>query len=294
MMTDENEEINASQQYHRYQETDYTHIGKDNNNENNSSNNNNNVNESLPLHYNNNNETVKDNIGTTTSVTTTSACRSSHNNSINNNNENAPPTDWIITDIGHNIGGEYSRDGSIHVTDEVFNTGSHLVGTLLSILGTSLLITDASVLGQPWKIVSFSIYGTSLIFLFGCSTLHHGITTSVYYEMTFRMLDYLAIYPLIAGTFTPLCLVLYHDNYIGWVFFGTVWGIALFGCIMTSLFFTRIPKWLSMTMYITLGWLGACMTYWLIPKLTLYGFSLFIVGGIFYTIGGYIVSYYYY
>ena len=103
-------------------------------------------------------------------------------------------------------------------------------------------------------------------------------------------MDYVAIYPLIAGTFTPLCLVFYHDSSIGWSFCAVVWGLALVGMWGTLFHFDRIPKWLSMTLYITLGWMGACMTYWLLPMLGWTGFLLFLVGGIFYTGGGYIYS----
>jgi hemolysin III len=193
---------------------------------------------------------------------------------------------WAITDFGKV--GELSRDGSIHATDEVFNSASHFSATLLSILGTVLLITEASGQKDPWKIVSFAIYGASLIFLFGCSTLHHAISGPL--EGIFRVLDYMAIYPLIGGTFTPLCLVFYHDSGIGWAFCMTVWGLAIIAMLSTALWFSKIPKWLSMTMYITLGWLGACMTYWLIPVLGWSGFGLFLLGGVLYTAGGYVYT----
>lgn len=195
---------------------------------------------------------------------------------------------WRITDFGS--AGTRSRDGSIHATDEVFNAASHLSATMLSILGTVLLITDSSAQGDAWKIVSFSIYGASLIFLFTCSTLHHSIVGSPRLESFLRMLDYLAIYPLIAGTFTPLCLVFYHDSPIGWAFSSVVWGISIIGMLGTAFHFVQIPKWLSMTMYITLGWMGGCMTYWLLPALGRNGFGLFLLGGVCYTGGGYIYT----
>jgi hemolysin III len=193
---------------------------------------------------------------------------------------------WRVADFG-NVS-ELSRDQSIHATDEVFNAASHLSATMLSILGTVLLISEASAKAEPWKIVSFSLYGASLIFLFGASTLHHALSGPG--DAFLRMMDYLAIYPLIAGTFTPLCLVFYHDNVIGWVFCGTVWGLALVGMAATATCFSSIPKWLSMTMYISIGWLGACMTYWLLEVLGYEGFALFLGGGVLYTVGGYIFT----
>jgi hemolysin III len=195
---------------------------------------------------------------------------------------------WRIADFG-SIGSR-SRDASIHATDEVFNAASHLSATLLSILGTVLLITQSSDQGNPWKIVSFSLYGASLIFLFLCSTLHHSITGTPKVELLLRTLDYVAIYPLIAGTFTPLCLVFYHDSSIGWAFCMVVWGISLLGMVVTSVCFVQIPKWMTMTVYITLGWMGACMTYWLLPMLHWTGFGLFLVGGVCYTGGGFIYT----
>lgn len=242
------------------------------------------------------------------SNTLTTNTANTNNTSTNATNNNATITTiqssstWAIADFGsvhNNAGGEYllSRDGSIHATDEVFNTGSHVAATLLSILGTALLITQASDptyhggTVNPWKIVSFSIYGASLILLFACSSLHHGIIGRRY-ERLFRILDYVAIYPLIAGTFTPLCLIFYHSSSIGWVFCATVWGISIMGILVTAVHFEKIPKWLSMTLYITLGWFGGCMSYWLYPKLTFPGFALFILGGVIYTIGGYVVRIY--
>lgn len=197
---------------------------------------------------------------------------------------------WKITDVGEV--GERSRDGSRHATDEVFNSASHMAASFLSVLGSVLLIVQASAQGNAWKIVSFSIYGASLVFLFTMSTLHHAVAGPM--EDFFRTMDYLAIYPLIAGTFTPLCLVFYHDKAIGWAFAATVWGIAIL-CMVSMVVVERqyqrkLPKWLTMTSYITLGWIGACMTYWLIPKLGLGGFGWFLLGGVLYTLGGYVYT----
>jgi hypothetical protein len=93
------------------------------------------------------------------------------------------PPPWSFADSNKLVGnGEddqprlFSRDGSPHVTDEVFNSASHLFAAMLSLLGTVLLITQSG--GDAWKIVSFSIYGSSLMFLFACSTLHHGICST--------------------------------------------------------------------------------------------------------------------
>jgi hypothetical protein len=86
----------------------------------------------------------------------------------------AHPHPWSFADTDKNPPRPLSRDGSPHVTDEVFNSASHLFATMLSLLGTVLLITQSG--GDAWKIVSFVIYGSSLMFLFACSTLHHAIS----------------------------------------------------------------------------------------------------------------------
>ena len=185
------------------------------------------------------------------------ALSNTNDNNETTYNNNDPTSTWKFTDIGQVIG-PTSRDGSIHATDEVFSSASHLAAFMISLLGTVLLIVQSSTFPNfsVWKIVTFSIYGLSLMFLFGCSTLHHSISGSPshpHIEERLRMLDYIAIYPLIAGTFTPMCLIPYHSSVIGWAFFGVVWIWAIGGIIVTVLLFTKIPKWFSMTTYITLG-----------------------------------------
>ena len=106
-------------------------------------------------------------------------------------------------------------------------------------------------------------------------------------EARLRMLDYLAIYPLIAGTFTPFCLVFLHDSVIGWSFFGVAWFLSIIGMYLTARFGPqRIPRWMSMTMYITIGWLGGILAVWLIPIIGYDGLGVFILGGVGYTVGG--------
>ena len=118
-----------------------------------------------------------------------------------------------------------SKDGSIHVTDEKINTISHLAAAIFSILGAVLLIVQSSAKANPWAIVSFSIYGVSLVGVFFASALHHGVNSNEPIEAFLRQIDYIAIFPLIAGTFTPICLILYR-TIIGWSIFGVIWALA--------------------------------------------------------------------
>jgi len=192
--------------------------------------------------------------------------------------------DWAFTNHGE-LGG-LSRDHSVHVTDEVFNSASHLMAAMLSLLGMVVLVSQSSAQGAPWKIVSFSIYGLSLVGLFTCSFLHHSINSTPRVMEALRIADYCAIYPLISGSFTPMCLVFFHDSTVGWTFFGVVWALSIFGMVLTITQFQKVPKWMSMTIYVTLGWLGAFISIPLYTKVGFGGIALLAVGGAFYTIGG--------
>lgn len=146
-----------------------------------------------------------------------------------------------------------SRDGSIHVTDERFNTASHLFGACLALAGAALLISQAAVQADPWKIVGVTLYGLSLVSLFVFSTLHHGIDGSPQVNEVLRTLDYDSVFLLIAGTVTPLVLVLFATTY-GWTVLGAVWAIAILGIVLRSVW-REVPKYLTNTLYIALGWL---------------------------------------
>lgn len=179
-----------------------------------------------------------------------------------------------------------SKDASIHVTDERFNTISHIVGAIFSLVGVSLLVVKSSILGKPWNIVSFSIYGASLILMFIASSLHHGIDSTKKIEKLFRQLDYFAIFPLIGGTYTPICLILLRD-WLGWTIFGVVWLLCAFGITIKALF-PKIPKWFTNTLYISLGWIGCILAIPLINIISYIGIIFLTAGGIFYSVGFFI------
>lgn len=144
-----------------------------------------------------------------------------------------------------------SKDGSIHVTDERINTASHLAGTIFSLLGAALLIARAAAEATALHVISFSIYGAGLVLLFLASTLHHGIEGKRSTEELFRTFDYLAIFPLIAGTYTPFCLVVLR-GVTGWTVFGVVWAVAAAGMALRASI-KKLPKWVTTTFYLTLG-----------------------------------------
>ncbi len=178
---------------------------------------------------------------------------------------------------------QFSKDGSIHVTDEVINTVTHMTGSIFSLLGMVLLIVFSAVEGKPWHIVSFSIYGLSLMLLFLASSFHHGLKLSQKANEIFRQFDYFAIFILIAGTYTPLCLVINRSPW-GWSILGVVWTLAAIGITIKAVF-PKIPGWVSHTLYISMGWVGAVLIVRSISLIGSIGFVLILSGGIVYTIG---------
>ena len=178
---------------------------------------------------------------------------------------------------------ELSKDGSEHVTDEIFNTASHTAGAIFSLLGMVLLITLSAVQGKVWNIVAFSIYGTSLFMLFLASAFHHGIDGSEKLNAFFRLFDYLSIFALIAGTYTPLCLIFSRDAW-GWSVFGVIWALAAAGITIKAVF-PGVPKWFTNTLYVCMGWVGAFLIFHVFREIGLLGFLLILSGGVLYSIG---------
>lgn len=177
-----------------------------------------------------------------------------------------------------------SKDGSPHATDEVFNASSHLAGSLLSILGLAMLVSKSSVEGKVWHIVAFSIFGGMSFALFFCSFLHHGLH-SPRFDHIFRMADYMCIYLMIAGTFTPLCLVFMHKFWRGWTYFGAAWMIATMGITSHAIWGEKLPKWLSNTLYGVMGFMGFLIAPSLYGYMGLGGVAALALGGVAYIVG---------
>ena len=164
---------------------------------------------------------------------------------------------------------------------ERFNGYSHLVGTFLAVIGAVILIVLGSLQGDSWKIVSFSIYGTSLVLLYGSSTLYHSTRGRA--KNIFRKFEHSAIYLLIAGTYTPFTLVTLGGGW-GWSLFGVVWGLAIFG-IVQELSLKSDKRYLSLGLYLAMGWVAVIGVVPLIAALSWEGFLWIIAGGAVYTIG---------
>ena len=166
--------------------------------------------------------------------------------------------------------------------EEMANGVTHAIGTLLSISGLVLLVVFSVKYGDAYHIVSSVIFGTTLILLYSASTLYHLIS---HYrtKMVFQQVDHAMIYLLIAGTYTPFTLVNLRGPW-GWSLFGTVWGIALMGLLLELVLPKRIT-WLSLTLYLCLGWMIVVAVKPLVDGLAGGGLILLVSGGLCYSIG---------
>lgn len=178
--------------------------------------------------------------------------------------------------------GRLSRDGSVHVTDERFSTVSHLFAACFAVPGAALLVVQASIQGDPWKVVGFSIYGLSVVALFAFSALHHGLDRGARVNEVLRTLDYDSVFLLIAGSVTPLVLVLFRSAY-GWTVLGSVWAIAAMGIVARSIL-RGLPKHLTNTLYIALGWMPVLLV-GAGPTVDAGALALMAAGGLVYSAG---------
>ncbi len=164
---------------------------------------------------------------------------------------------------------------------ERFNSYSHLIGAALATGGAAVLIVLAAGQGNPWKIVSFSVYGAMLLLLYLFSTLYHSLRGRA--KDVFRKLDHYAIYLLIAGTYTPFTLVTLRGPW-GWSLFGMIWGMAVLGIVVDSLPQGQ-RRILPVIIYLLMGWLVLVALKPLLDALPLSGFAWLLAGGVFYTVG---------
>ncbi len=168
---------------------------------------------------------------------------------------------------------------------EKFNTVTHLLGVFVALPGILYLIILASQTGDPWKIISASIYGFTLILLYMLSTLYHGHGGQ--YKKLFQKLDHLSIYLLIAGSYTPYMLVTLRGAW-GWSILGVVWGLAVLG-IMIDLMPKNPDKEdrriAQLIIYLVMGWIALIPLKPLAENLAGNGLLLLGLGGILYSVG---------
>ena len=169
---------------------------------------------------------------------------------------------------------------------EPFNGLTHIIGAVLSLGALVLLICRAATQGTAWHIVSFAIYGTSLIALYTSSALYHSLNVSASATKTLERLDHAMIYFLIAGTYTPICLIVLRGGW-GWSLFGVIWGLAIAGIVL-KLVFRHPPRGvvvLLFVFYLVMGWLVVIAWVPLVHALPHGGIIWLVLGGIFYTSG---------
>lgn len=164
---------------------------------------------------------------------------------------------------------------------ERFNSITHLVGAILALAGLIVLVVRASLTGDSWKIVSFSIYGCTLFALYASSTLYHSFRGTS--KNVLQKFDHCTIYLLIAGSYTPFTLVSLRGAW-GWSLFGVVWGLAVIG-ILQELLFEKRRAVLSVAIYLLMGWIAIIGIRPLSHSLSGAGLTWLVAGGLFYTIG---------
>lgn len=166
--------------------------------------------------------------------------------------------------------------------EEIFNSITHGIGVLLSIAALVILIVLAVGKGDAWHIVSFSIFGSTMVLLYLASTLYHSFTKERVKNL-FARFDHAAIFLLIAGTYTPFLLTALRSTF-GWVLFGIIWGVAIIGVVIRSIYLTRFRK-LMVAMYLVMGWMFVVAVGPMIKNLPQISLIFLFLGGILYSTG---------
>lgn len=173
------------------------------------------------------------------------------------------------------------------LAEERLNVRSHIAGLLLSIVALVALLIKAAAIGDGLYLISFGIFGVSLIVLYGTSSVYHSCK-EIERRTRLRIADHASIYVLIAGTYTPFTLITLQGT-TGWVIFGVCWGMALIGIVL-KLFFTGRFNLVSTLMYVFMGWLIVFAIRPLIDNFSGGGMNWLVAGGLSYTFGAVLYS----
>lgn len=166
--------------------------------------------------------------------------------------------------------------------EEFAHALTHGIGALLSVVALVVMVLWAGAHGDTWHVVAVSIYGASLILLYTASTLYHSFPWPRV-KAYFQQLDHAAIFILIAGTYTPFMLINLRGPW-GWSFLAVAWTIAIIG-VAIELFAKNPPKWLSLTLYLGLGWMALVAIKPMLDNVETTGLILLLAGGLAYTLG---------
>ena len=170
--------------------------------------------------------------------------------------------------------------------EEIFNMTSHIVGGALGIVALVLCVIFAAKHNNPYGVVASSIFGVTMILLYTMSSIYHGLKPQRKAKKVFQILDHCSIFLLIAGSYTPFCLVTFreYNTALGWSIFGIIWAIAILGITLNSIDIKKF-KVFSMICYLGMGWC-IIFTAKLLPKLLgIPGLLLLVSGGVAYTVG---------
>lgn len=169
----------------------------------------------------------------------------------------------------------------LKLIDEITSSITHIIGVALSITGLVLMLmcNDCDV----WQIVSYSIFGSSLIILYFSSALYHGMA-KLRLKVKLNKLDHAAIYILIAGTYTPYTLVTLRGAW-GWTLFGVIWGLAIFGVIYKLFFYSKKFRTISAIVYVLMGWMFIIAIKPILSNLPFGGLLWLLAGGVSYSLG---------
>lgn len=166
--------------------------------------------------------------------------------------------------------------------EEIWNAITHGLGAALAIAGLVLLIVFAALYGTAWHVVSFTIFGSTLVIMYFASTLYHSFTGPRVKKL-FRKFDHMSIFLLIAGTYTPFCIAVLR-GWLGWTIFGIVWVCCILGIVLKALY-TGKKEILSTIAYVVMGWVIIFAIKPLYVSITTEAFVYLLVGGVCYTAG---------
>lgn len=164
---------------------------------------------------------------------------------------------------------------------EKFNTATHLFGALLALIGSGVLVMRAMMGGDPWKLTSVIIYGVTLILLYSFSTLYHSVRGPA--KSILQKLDHHSIYLLIAGSYTPFCLVTLRHSW-GWPLLAVIWSLGILGSLL-ELRPQNEARIFSVVIYVVMGWAALAAIVPLMDALGSAGFAWLAAGGLLYTVG---------
>lgn len=165
---------------------------------------------------------------------------------------------------------------------------THFIGMLMAVFAAMPLLIKAANTPGSVHMISLGIFILSMILLYTASTVYHSFGRSEKVHMRLKKFDHMSIYVLIAGTYTPICLIVLGGR-VGLTLLALVWGLALIGIIITC-FFVKCPKWISSVIYIAMGWTCVLAFTQIINSLPTAAFLWLLAGGIIYTIGGIIYA----